>query len=93
MTTNLDSVIEFINNELNTRQDIDRVRAALHGAMDRNTSNLTRQFRIGDTVEWDSKYGSKMSGRITKINNKSIKVLVNNGDIWTVSPGLLRKVE
>lgn len=48
------------------------------------------QFRVGDKVEWDGKYGNTEQGVITKINPKTIKVRTDRY-LWTVSATLLRK--
>ena len=45
-------------------------------------------FRIGDSVSFNDKRGAKVTGTITKINRKSIKV-DTGGYIWNVSPSLL----
>ena len=47
-------------------------------------------FRVGDVVYFDSKRGMRVSGKIQKINRKTIQVSTATGD-WKVSPSLLRK--
>lgn len=47
-------------------------------------------FTIGQKVSFDSKYGYKVVGSITKINQKTIAVSQENSTtIWSVSPSLL----
>ena len=49
-------------------------------------------FRIGDIVEWDAKIGKIVTGKITKINRKTIIVrAADTGTEWRVSPSLLKK--
>lgn len=53
------------------------------------------QFRIGDYVRFDAKSRGRgiISGRIVKINGKTIKVKANSGATWRVTPSLLTKVK
>lgn len=48
-------------------------------------------LRVGDKVEWNSKYGPVMSGTVTKVNQKNIKVSTAQGP-WIVSAALIRKI-
>jgi hypothetical protein len=45
-------------------------------------------FHVGDSVSFNDKRGTRVTGTITKINRKSIKV-DTGGYIWNVSPSLL----
>ena len=47
-----------------------------------------RNFNVGDLVSFNDKRGARITGNITKINRKSIKV-DTGGYIWNVSPSLL----
>ncbi len=49
-------------------------------------------YRVGDKVQWDSKYGRIEQGTVTKVNSKTIKVITTSNQIWNVSPSLLRKM-
>ena len=53
---------------------------------------LKRSFRQGDTVQFDAGYRGIITGKITKINPKRIKVKATAGMNWNVSPELLTKV-
>jgi len=46
-------------------------------------------FKRGQKVKWSGKRGN-MSGVISKVNRKSIIVLVDGKDNWKVSPSLLQ---
>ncbi len=48
-------------------------------------------FKVGDTVQWQSKYGKTMQGTIAKVNTKSIKIITTTEGQWSVSPSLLTK--
>lgn len=54
-------------------------------------SNLDRSaFSIGDTVGWSSnRYGHDLYGIITKLNPKTAKIRLGNGERWTVYYGHL----
>lgn len=47
-------------------------------------------FRVGERVEWDCKYGRIERGVIEKINQKTIIVKTDGGIKWTVGSSLLR---
>ena len=47
-------------------------------------------FRVGDRVEWDSKYGRTDRGVVTKINQKTVSLRADSGVLWKVSANLLR---
>ena len=46
-------------------------------------------FQVGDSVYFNDKRGTRVTGTITKINRKTIKV-DTNGYLWSVSPSLLK---
>lgn len=49
-------------------------------------------LRVGDKVQWNSKYGKVIQGTITKVNLKTIKISTTTDGNWSVSPSLLTKV-
>ena len=51
-------------------------------------SEVGSSFQIGDFVCFNDKRGQKITGTISKINRKTIKV-DTGGYIWNVSPTLL----
>lgn len=70
-----------------------RFLADLHNSAQRRiTMNQARAFRVGDKVQWFSKYGRTIEGTITKVNNKTIKVVTTSDGQWSVSPSLLTKI-
>lgn len=51
---------------------------------------VSQTLKIGDNVSFKDRYGFPITGHVSKINLKSIKVNTNRG-IWNVSPTLLTK--
>ena len=49
-------------------------------------------FRIGDRVTFDPDGRPSVTGMLTRYNRKSVTIITDDGQRWTVSPGLLRKV-
>lgn len=50
------------------------------------------EFRVSDAVQFVAPSGMKYAGKIVKINPKTIKVKVEQGNVWNCSPSLLKKV-
>lgn len=48
-------------------------------------------FCVGQSVGFTSRSGELVTGKVTKINQKTINVRTNTGMEWKVSPSLLRK--
>jgi hypothetical protein len=51
------------------------------------------RFRIGDRVYFRSSDGRTVNGTLTRYNKKSVTVIAEAGERWTVSPQLLIRVE
>ena len=51
------------------------------------------KYSIGDLVSFESRAGTKISGKVIKLNPKSIQVedLENKWNVWNVSPSFLTK--
>ena len=87
--SNLSEVLEFIKNS--EKSELKSIYDAYAIRMSELKNDIKNTFRVGDIVGIDhKKINSSENFRITKINNKNIKV---QGDIstYTVSPGLLVK--
>ena len=53
----------------------------------------SRKFTVGDRVSFDAKTRGIITGEITKVNRKTVKVKADGvGFMWVVSPSLLKKV-
>ena len=61
----------------------------------RREEDMSASFSVGDEVEFTTKkYGMEktVTGYVTKVNRKSVKVLTDGGTrTWRVSPSLLTK--
>ena len=91
----LREVLEFIRtcSEPNLRTIVDIVRMK----QQENTFKKAMNFHYGDTVSFLDKKGRRITGKVTKVNAKSIAVEVK-GDYgfpikWRVHPSLLSKLE
>lgn len=51
---------------------------------------VTRQLHIGQKVEFDSKHGYTVVGKVEKINAKTVGVITKEGHRWRVAGSLLR---
>lgn len=51
------------------------------------------EFRIGDRVAFQPDDRPEMIGTLTRYNRKSVTVITDGGQRWTVSPSALRKAE
>jgi ribosomal protein L21E len=51
------------------------------------------QFRVGQRVKFNASNGRVVVGMLTKYNRKSVGVVADTGEIWTVAPGLLQPAD
>ena len=90
--SNLNEVLEFIKNS--NKEDINKIIDQINIRKSELRYAQKSQFRVGDIVGIDhKKIPSSVDFRITKINNKNIKVVSTSDrfNMYTVSPGLLVK--
>lgn len=83
--------------KVNDKQELHDLNKILVQRMRNLEARVASTFSVGDRVTWNSRKGFPVTGRITKINLKSIKVktdenLIGVSTNWIVSPSLLRKV-
>lgn len=88
MTINIDHLTESQLIELNQRviqrlKFLDSVRH--HKEM--------MKFNIGDKVWFQPPGREPMTGTLIKYNQKSVSVIADNGQRWTISPQLLNKAK
>ncbi len=50
------------------------------------------EFRIGDRVSFQPEGRPQLVGMLTRYNKKTVTVITDNGQHWTVAPGLLHRV-
>ena len=88
--SNLNEVLEFIKNS--EKSDLKSIYNSYAIRMSEIKNEIKNLFRVGDIVGIDhKKIPSSVDFRITKINNKNIKVqgVDDLFSVYTVSPGLL----
>tara|TARA_B100001769_G_C21717192_1_gene394858 strand:+ start:287 stop:571 length:285 start_codon:yes stop_codon:yes gene_type:complete len=90
--SNLQEVLEFIKNS-NDKSDLKSIYNAYSIRMSELRQEVKDSFRVGDIVGIDHKtMDPNKTFRITKINNKNIKVISTDAgpkNQYTVSPALL----
>ena len=90
--SNLQEVLEFIKNS--EKSDLKSIYNSYAIRMSEIKNEVKNSFRIGDIVGiYHKKINPSDNFRITKINNKNIKVVSSSDRFkeYTVSPGLLIK--
>ena len=88
--SNLNEVLEFIKNS--EKSELKSIYNGYSNRMSVLKNEVKNSFNVGDIVGIDhKKIPSSIDFRITKINNKNIKVqgVDNLFSVYTVSPGLL----
>ena len=88
--SNLNEVLEFIKNS--EKSDLKSIYNSYAIRMSEIKNEVKNSFRVGDIVGIDhKKINPSENFRITKINNKNIKVVSSSDFLkeYTVSPGLL----
>lgn len=53
---------------------------------------LTVSFRVGNKVQFDAGQRGIVKGKVTKINQKTVGILADNGMKWKVHPSFLTKI-
>ena len=90
--SNLNEVLEFIKNS--EKSELKSIYNSYAIRMSEIKNEVKNSFRVGDIVGIDhKKINPSENFRITKINNKNIKVVSSSDFLkeYTVSPGLLIK--
>ena len=88
--SNLNEVLEFIKNS--EKSELKSIYNGYANRMSVLKNEVKNSFNVGDIVGIDhKKIPSSVDFRITKINNKNIKVQAVDDlfSVYTVSPGLL----
>uniref|UniRef100_A0A6M3JU68 KOW domain-containing protein n=1 Tax=viral metagenome TaxID=1070528 RepID=A0A6M3JU68_9ZZZZ len=53
---------------------------------------LKVSFKVGNKVQFDAGSRGFIKGRISKVNQKTVSVLADNGMKWKVHPSFLTKI-
>lgn len=72
-------------------EDLRSVNQAVKAAYTMLQSRAKFAFYIGEPVSFTTRSGHPITGKVVKINQKTINVRTNTGMEWKVSPSLLRK--
>lgn len=84
INTVLDQIARMDNAELN------RVVAAVKAQRTHNARSVTRKLLVGDIVGFDAKTRGYITGRVKKVNPKTVLVTDSaSGVVWKVSASLL----
>ena len=51
------------------------------------------KFNIGEFVQFEDNSGNTISGRVIKLNKKTVSILTDDRQRWNVAPIFLRSVE
>ena len=87
--SNLKEVLEFIKNS--DQSEINKIKEAVSIRRSELSYSTKLSFKVGDMVGIDhKKISPNETFKVTKINNKNIKVQGDNGS-YTVAPSLLVK--
>ena len=86
MRVNIDSLTQQELVDLN-RRIVERLRM-LH-QMHAHVRML--EFTIGERVSFQTDQNRSVEGTLVRYNKKSVTIVTDDGDRWTVSPGFLRK--
>jgi len=86
---NLILQIRTLNNE-----QLNKVSEAVRDQRTWLTRDTARSLNVGDTVTFDAKTRGVITGRVTKVNIKTVAVKCNRtGANWKVHASLLKKVD
>lgn len=88
--TTIDSLLHSVQNLNNEEYSefISKISQYNKQRQNQKQLNAASQFKYNDAVKFTNKNGASISGRIIKINKKTIKVQTELGT-WNVSPTLL----
>lgn len=88
-TVTQEDVLRFIRTSM-TLEDSKALVAAFNTRIKAMRKAATIALRVGQRVEWTSKYGSVVRGNVTKVGRTRAHVTADGGGRWYVSSSLLR---
>ncbi len=88
-----ETIIDLLNRGSFDINEIRSISQALNKAHNRTSLAARGEFRVGDDVIFTRQNGVVLTGKVVRINRKSITVDTDNGEKWRVGPSLLSKVE
>jgi len=78
--------------DVNDTDELLKLGRILHEQFSHATRKETLNFKVGEEVTFEGKNGSTIKGEVTKINRKTIGVVVDGFKGYRISPSLLSKV-
>ena len=85
----LNTAIQAIQNS--DRADLDQIIAAVKLRQTYLARQASRSFKVGDTVSFTGRRNAKVTGRVTKVNQKTVVVMDNNSSTqWKVTASMLQ---
>ncbi len=83
-----------IQNAIYDIRNVNDLRRIQHAISDQFT-HLSQQakwrFNVGVRLGFDAKRRGYVTGKVTRIMRKNIRVLADSGAVWTVGPNLLER--
>lgn len=86
------SKLDQINLKELSNEELRELNSRILQEFKRKQNIIAMSFRPGQKVEWIGKSKGYHTGTITKVNTKTIKVITDNGENWSVSPSLLKSI-
>jgi hypothetical protein len=82
--------IDILNDILTLDRDqLDRVIEAVKHRRDQLHLDATRNLMVGTKVKFEGRRGETLTGTISRVNIKKVKVECDNGQRWNVPAGLV----
>ena len=78
--------------DVNDGDELLKLNRIINGQFSHATRKDALKFKVGDEVTFEGRGGSVLKGKVTKINRKTVGVLLDDGFTnYRVSPSLLEK--
>lgn len=82
--------VDILNDILTLDRDqLDRVIVAVKHRRDQLHLVATSSLTVGTRVKFEGRRGQTLTGTISRVNIKKVKVNTDNGQIWNVPAGLV----
>lgn len=88
----MENVRQFIFDELTSREEMSQIWEWLKIREGQLRMRAAGAFSVGDKVEFDHNTQGHVTGVVTKVNPKSIRVDADDGGRWKCSPTLIHKI-
>lgn len=87
-------LVDILNDVLSMDRDqLDRVIVAVKHRRDQLHLVATSRLTVGTRVKFQGRRGQIMTGTISRVNIKKVKVNCDNGEKWNVPAGLVAITE